>query len=74
MNVQYTRIERRRKDHTEGQIKYMIGRGWKVEFVDGKEPIDTCEVCGLPIMDQNDLDQDREGISWHKSCQTENGG
>lgn len=74
MKVEYARVERKTKCHTPGQVKYMIQQGWKVEKMDGIRPIAICEVCGLPILDENDYIRDVEGVYWHKHCDAENGG
>lgn len=52
-------------------LRQMRGLGFEVEEIDGKEPVDFCEVCGGPIFDAERCHRDEEGVAWHVNCPEE---
>lgn len=50
-------------------LKMLVDMGWKVEDIDGHAAtIMTCENCGLPIMENDQYEDDGEGVYWHVTC------
>lgn len=49
-----------------------VPAGAVIEAVDGREVDGICEVCGMPVFDDEDYIQDSEGVIWHKNHETSN--
>lgn len=68
-NVEYRKVETdTRHAQSLADIAHMRLDGWSAEKVDGKIPVDFCEICDRPIFEDDDYQCDREGVYWHTEC------
>lgn len=48
-----------------------VPKGAYIEEIDGVKCIGLCEICGKPILEGMEYEEDVDGIVWHKKCDDE---